>query len=596
MLAQQSLHLVMKNIALLFLVIVFSCKVNDSTKVVQKKENTLDELFKSIEKFEASPEDSLYTGHHPRGKWSSISFESQKNKSDGLKKFVASLESISNSTLSTQERISKAVMFIKLNDQIDVVQHKMILIPFDAEGGFYNQMSYVLPGLSFKDTQDYFDYLTWLPRYDLALHENLALMKKGIEEGIVAPKIIVKNNLALLKPWVVDDYTQSAFYTPIANMASTINDADKAAIKLQSEKVISNVMATYKTIYNFFENEYSAAAKDEAGISFVPGGKAYYENRVRHYTTLPLTPDSIHSLGLAEVARIRTAMKKIIEQVNFKGSFADFLSFLRTDEQFFAKTPQELLNYASWLSKKAEGKLPKFFNHLYDLPFTVEPVPTAIAPTYTSGRYVPGSWETKRAGIYWVNTYDLKSRTLYTLPALTLHEAVPGHHLQHALAAEIKDIPAFRNRYYISAFGEGWGLYTEYLGEEMGMYTTPYELFGRYTYEMWRACRLVVDTGIHYKGWTREHALKFLGENTALSLHEVTTEIDRYIGWPGQALSYKVGEIKIKSLRRKSEEVLGKNFSIGAFHNAVLRNGSIPLVSLEGEIDGYIKKELENLK
>src|SRR5690606_33433110 len=210
-------------------------------------------------------------------------------------------------------------------------------------------------------------------------------------------------------------------------------------------------------------------------------------------------------------------------------------------------------------------------------PFTVEPVPDAIAPTYTGGRYVSGSWEGKRAGIYWVNTYNLKSRTWYTLPALTLHEAVPGHHLQISLAAELKDLPRFRTRYYISAFGEGWGLYSEYLGEEMGMYATPYDLFGRYTYEMWRACRLVVDTGIHYKGWTREQALNYLAGNTALSMHEVTTEIDRYIGWPGQALSYKIGEIKIKALRKKAEEALGDQFKIGAFHQAILQNGSVPL-------------------
>jgi uncharacterized protein (DUF885 family) len=221
-------------------------------------------------------------------------------------------------------------------------------------------------------------------------------------------------------------------------------------------------VATYQEVNSFFEGEYMTAAKDEPGISFIPGGKEYYENRVKHYSTLSLTPDSVHNLGLSEVARIKASMEKIIYDVNFKGSFADFIKFLRTDPQFYPKTPQDLLNYASWLSKKAEGKLPKYFNKLYTLPFTVEPVPMSIAPTYTAGRFVPGSWETKRAGIYWVNTYDLKSRTLYTLPALTLHEAVPGHHLQGSLAAEIKDIPPFRNRYYISAFGEGWGLYSEY--------------------------------------------------------------------------------------------------------------------------------------
>jgi uncharacterized protein (DUF885 family) len=482
-------------------------------------------------------------------------------------------------------------MLINLTDQIDLISHRMILIPFNAEGGFYNRFSYFPNNLPFKTAKDYYNYVAWLPEYDRILKENLALMKKGIAEGVVAPKVIVRNTLELLKPWTQQQYEQSVFYGPITRMPASIDEADRKTLEQESKRVINDLLATYQQLTDFFANEYMAAAKEEPGISFVPGGKEYYENRVRHYTTLPLTPDSVHNLGLAEVSRIRAAMEKIIAEKKFKGSFADFLKFLRTDPQFFAKTPQELLNYASWLSKKAEGQIPKFFNKLYTLPFTVEPVPASIAPTYTSGRYVGGSWETKRPGIYWVNTYDLKSRTLYTIPALTVHEAVPGHHLQGALAAEIKnDLPPFRNRYYISAFGEGWGLYCEYLGEEMGMYSTPYELFGRYTYEMWRACRLVVDTGIHYKGWTREQALKFLAENTALSLHEVTTEIDRYIGWPGQALSYKVGEIKIKALRKKAEDALGKDFNIGEFHATILKNGSVPLGVLERQVEGYISE------
>jgi len=557
-----------------------------------KQDERLSRLFNAIEKLNAAPEDSLYRGEHPLGPWSSVSYESQKIMADSLKKYQVALAAIDETSLSMQEKISRAVMLISLKDQIDKVTYKMIFIPFDAEGGFYNQVSYSLSGLPFHSAKNYQDYLAWLPRYDLLLQENLGLMKQGMKEGIVAPKIIVNNTLELLKPWVVKDIQQSSFYEPVANMPKTITEADQTAIRLKSENVIGHLLATYQAVYSFFANEYMAAAKENPGIKWVPGGKEYYENRVRHYTTLPLSPDSIHRLGLAEVARIHKAMEASMKEVNFKGSYAGFLKFLRTDPQFYAKTPQELLNYASWLSKKAEGQLPKFFNTLYNLPFTVEPVPASIAPTYTAGRYVGGSWEAKRAGIYWVNTYDLPSRTLYTMPALTLHEAVPGHHLQGAIAAEIKGLPNFRRRYYISAFGEGWGLYCEYLGEEMGMYTTAYERFGRYTYEMWRACRLVVDTGLHDKGWTRDEALKFLAENTALSIHEVTTEIDRYIGWPGQALSYKIGELKIKSLRKKSEEALGKKFDIGAFHQAILQNGSVPLTLLEKQIDAYIEKTL----
>ncbi len=587
----------MKNIPFFLLIILMACAGNDSKRNTSKSSAALLEVFEAIDRYGRAPEDSLYKGKHPQGIWSSVSFESQLKQADSLKKYKAAIEAIDDSTLSEQEKISKEVMLISLNDQIDAIRYKNILIPFNAEGGFYNRMAFSLNNLPFKSSKDYYDYITWLPEFDRTLKENIALMRKGIADSVVAPKVIVRNTLELLKPWTVDNYRESVFYGPFKHMPESIDEADRKSIEQESERVLTALMATYKELNAFFANEYMAVAKEKPGISFVPGGKEYYENRVRHYTTLPLTPDSVHNLGLVEVARIRAGMDKIITDLKFKGSFAEFLKFLRTDERFYAKTPQDLLNYASWLSKKAEGQLPKFFNKLYTLPFTVEPVPAAIAPTYTSGRYVGGSWDSKRAGIYWVNTYDLKSRTLYTLPALTVHEAVPGHHLQGALAAEIKnDLPAFRNRYYISAFGEGWGLYSEYLGEEMGMYTTPYEMFGRYTYEMWRACRLVVDTGIHYKGWSREQALKFLAENTALSMHEVTTEIDRYIGWPGQALSYKIGEIKIKALRRSAEEALGKDFNIGEFHSAILQNGSVPLSVLERQVNNYIQSVLDKSK
>lgn len=550
----------------------------------------LNDLFKQIDRRGGSREGALYRGQHPKGKWSSISLNTQQLEADTVRGFIKKLEAINDASLSTQEKISKEVMLIRLRDQVAAIDYKMVLIPFNAEGGFYNQMSFSLSRLPFNDAANYNDYLGWIPEYENRLKENLALMRLGIKEKIVAPKVIVNNTLSLLKAWVPDDYRKSPFYAPLDKMPSTISVADQQAIRTKADKVIGDLHKTYVSVRTFFETEYMKAANEKPGIMFVPNGKEYYENRVRHYTTLPLTPDSVHALGLKEVARIRAAMDKIIADLKFEGSFQDFLTFLRTDEQFFAKTPQELLNRAAWLSKKAEGQLPRLFNKLYTLPFTVEPVPDAIAPTYTGGRYVPGSWDGKRPGTYWVNTYDLKSRTLYTLPALTVHEAVPGHHLQGALAAEIKNIPSFRNRNYISAFGEGWGLYSEYLGEEMGMYSTPYELFGRYTYEMWRACRLVVDTGIHFKGWSRDQALKYLADNTALSLHEVTTEIDRYIGWPGQAVSYKVGEIKIKDLRSKSEQALGKSFNIGEFHDVILRNGSIPLTALEQEVNRYIEE------
>jgi len=294
------------------------------------------------------------------------------------------------------------------------------------------------------------------------------------------------------------------------------------------------------------------------------------------------------------VARIKKEMIKIIDELKFKGSFEEFFEFLRTDEQFYAKTPRELLMYARDISKRADEQLPRFFKTLPRKPYGVAPVPDAIAPKYTGGRYVGTSKNSTDPGYYWVNTYDLKSRTLYTIPALTVHEAVPGHHLQSALNNELGDsIPRFRRNLYLSAYGEGWGLYTEFLADEMGIYTTPYEKFGKFTYEMWRACRLVVDTGLHAKRWSKEKAIDYMSKNTALSLHEVNTEIDRYISWPGQALSYKIGELKIRELRSKAKNELGDKFDIREFHEKILEYGTVTLPTLERRINNYIEKKNE---
>jgi uncharacterized protein (DUF885 family) len=501
------------------------------------------------------------------------------------------LQKIPNNQLNRQEQITKSIMSLNLQDHLSAVKYKIVFIPFDAEGGFYNAINYRLADIGFRTYQDYQKYLNWLPTYFKYLKQNQTLMEQGIREKIVAPKVIVENNIKLMEVWTSNELDKNPLTIPFAKFPKELTDNEKVILIQQIKDALEKQIApAYRQLRDFMQKVYLPSAQDKVGIGHIPNGKAYYENRVQHYTTLSISSDSVFNLGLQEVKRIRTAMEKIIAELQFKGSFADFIQFLRTDSQFYPKSPEALLQYAAWLSKKAEGQLPRLFANLYTLPFTVEPVPADIAPYYTGGRYVPGNREKNRAGIYWVNTYQLPSRTLYTLPALTLHEAVPGHHLQIMKTSELKDIPDFRRHYYISAFGEGWGLYAEYLGEEMNMYNTPYELFGRYTYEMWRACRLVVDVGMHYKNWDRAQAVKFMAENTALSLHEVNTEIDRYIGWPGQALSYKIGEIKIKQLRERAEQALGEKFNIQQFHEAILKNGSVTLSILEDEIEEYIKR------
>lgn len=561
-----------------------------SSLTIAQQHEKLNQLFDEIEEISSSyaVDNPIMNGQHA----SQFRFQTISNKleeAEKLKVMLSALKAINESELTEQDCINKAIMLLRLENIITQVEYKIYLIPFNSEGGFFNSPSFFLSNLPFNTVKDYEDYLGWLPSFVDYLTYNQGLLKEGIKEQIQAPKVIVRNILSLLAPWTQEDATLHPFYMPIANLPESISTADRIRIESAATSMIQNtILPAYLNLKEFLMDEYLPPAPKKVGISNIRNGRAYYENRVRHFTTLDISPDEVFSIGEAEVTRIKKLMEQIIDDVQFKGSFADFCQFLRTDEQFYPKSEQELLNYASWLSKKAEGQLPRLFSKLYELPFTVEPVPSDIAPNYTGGRYVNGNRERNRPGIYWVNTYNLKSRTLYTLPALSLHEAVPGHHLQIQLASELTDVPDFRKYYYISAFGEGWGLYSEFLGEEMGMYTTPYDLFGRYTYEMWRACRLVVDVGMHYKGWTREEAIEFMAGNTALSLHEVNTEIDRYIGWPGQAVSYKMGELTIIRLRKEAEQALGDQFDIQDFHQSVLKNGSVPLPALEDQVHRYI--------
>ena len=350
------------------------------------------------------------------------------------------------------------------------------------------------------------------------------------------------------------------------------------------------VIPAYRSFLDFMVEEYIPACRSTLGASELPNGRDYYAYLVRHHTTLDITPAEVHEIGLAEVARIRGEMTAIIDELGFEGDFAEFLEFLRTDSQFFVETPEELLKEASYIAKKMDGQLPRFFKTLPRLPYGVEPVPAHIAPKYTAGRYVGAPLGSTKPGYYWVNTYALESRPLWALPALTLHEAVPGHHLQNALRQELEDLPNFRRFSGVNAYGEGWGLYSEWLGIEAGIYEDLYQHFGRLTYEMWRACRLVVDTGLHAMGWSRQQAMDFMAANTALSLHEITTETDRYISWPGQALAYKMGQIKIMELRRRAEEQLGETFDVREFHDVILLNGPVPLTVLEDQIDDYIER------
>lgn len=538
---------------------------------------------------QTNPNLSLWNGLHP-DEIIFIQLDEYFSIQDKYRRALKRLEAIPKSSLDHQEQISKAVMRLKLNDHLSHYIFKKHLVPFNSEGGFYNSPAYFLPNLPFDSLSDFKAYVHWLPSFAPFIESHINLMRLGIEQNSMVSKLVVEKNLMLLHQWVNTDVSRSPFYKPLELAEKLLSNSEFSKIDSTVQVIIrTKILPAYQKFYDFLKNEYLSECKTSIGIGYSDAGKAYYENRLSYYATMPLEADSVFNLGKLEVKRIRKKMDSIITLLEFRGDWDEFLTFLRNSPQFYAKTPEELLNRAKNLSSKAELKLPLFFSHLYKLPYVVEAVPEEIAPNYTSGRYVHGDITKQQPGKYWVNTYNLPSRTLYTLPALTLHEAIPGHHLQTTIASEAMDLPEFRSLYYISAFGEGWALYCEYLGEEMGMYSNAYELFGRYTYEMWRACRLVVDVGIHYKGWSRDRAVNYLSKNTALSIHEVNTEIDRYIGWPGQAISYKIGEIVIKDLRIKAEKALGDQFDIREFHYRILRNGSVPLPVLISEIDLYIQ-------
>ncbi len=465
-------------------------------------------------------------------------------------------------------------------------------IPFTNDSGFFNEMAYISRQTTFETVDDYEAYaarLTELPRY---FRQHRANMDRGVKTGMVASGQILPGIADMVKTLGSGKVQDHPFFQPFTVYPGTLSQAEQKRLKALGEAAMKTaVLPAYKDLHKYLKTRYMPKARSSVGIGTTPEGRQYYKALTHHFTTLDISPDEVHQIGLDEVARIRSEMDAVIATTDFEGSFAEFLDFLRTDPQFYTDSPEQLLKEAAYIAKKIDGQMPQFFGTLPRLPYGVMAVPKEIAPNYTTGRYWSGNPSQGRAGNYVVNTYNLAQRPLYNLPALTAHEGVPGHHHQISLAQELKDLPKFRQNLYPNAFGEGWGLYSEKLGEEMGIYTTPYEKFGRLTYEMWRACRLVVDTGMHWKGWTREQAEACFFENSALAPHNIKTEVERYISWPGQALAYKMGELKIIELRRRAEAALGDSFSLRDFHDAVLLDGGVPLGILEAKIDRWIGEQ-----
>ena len=494
------------------------------------------------------------------------------------------LAAVKPSELSAEDQVNFAVYRPQIENLAAGIRLRDYEMPFNSDSQFWSDLTFMAnrPFKNDKAARAYIARLDDVPRY---FGEQLVNMRAGLKRGFSVPRAVLEGRDVSISTIAEAKSAQdSVFYKPFKQLPSTIESDEQARLRADAERAIrEHVLPAYANLLKFFRDEYVPQARKSLAAEALPDGKTYYRQQIREYTTLDLTPDAIHEIGIKEVARIDAQMRETMRATGFKGDFAAFLKFLRSDPQFYAKTPEELLMRAAWIAKRVDGKLGQYFGMLPRGRFTIEPVPAAIAPFWTAGR--------GGAHTYWVNTYELPSRPLYNLPALTLHESAPGHALQGEIAEESKAQPEFRSKNYISAYGEGWALYSEKLGQEMGIYETPYEDFGRLSYEMWRAARLVIDTGVHHKGWSRAQAIDYLASHTALSQHEVETEVDRYISWPGQALSYKLGEIKIVELRARSEKALGSKFDIRAFHDEVLGLGSVPLPVLEQRIDAFIAEQ-----
>lgn len=567
-----------------------------SDTTVSTSDQQLQQLIHTYQQFyqKSSPFNEPAEGGN-NGKLPNLSPDFLAKQNKKRQNIFNALIKIDVNELSTNNQINSAVLIYTLKNQLDSYTNKEHYMPLTAESGFHVWIANISQQVNLKSEQDYRDYLLKLRALPHYFEQQIAWMDLGIEAGITQPKIVLKGFEQSIIAFIKEDVTKSVYYKPFEKISGHVSPEIQQSIRAEAKKIlIEQIMPTYQNYYDYMVNRYQPHARDNIAATSLPNGKGYYQNRVKHYTTIDITAEQVHQKGLAEVKRIRAEMEDIIKQVKFDGDFKAFVDFLRNDPQFYAKTPIALLKEASYLAKKMDAKLPSLFKTLPRTPYGVVEVPANIAPKYTTGRY-SGPARDDQAGNYWVNTYRLDRRPLYVLPALTLHEAVPGHHLQGSIAKEMQNVPKFRNRTYISAFGEGWGLYSEYLGIEAGIYETPYQNFGRLTYEMWRACRLVVDTGMHAQGWSRQQAIDYLANNTALSLHNVQTEIDRYISWPGQALSYKIGELTIKRLRKDAEKSLGEKFDLRDFHDQILKNGSMPLSMLEKVIEQYIteKKKLK---
>lgn len=528
--------------------------------------------------------DACYNDRLPR---ETLADQARRNKHE--REILKRLEAIPRDKLSRPDQVNYDIFRRERQDGISEVEFQSYLMPITNRSGFHISFPELPKHTPLVTLKDYENYVARLRAFKQFALDNIELMREGVKQGFTTPAVVLEKVEDSIAPHVVEDPTRSLLFEPFTNFPDSIGADDRARLTIEGKAAIAeNVVPGYRALLEFITKEYVPACRQQIGASALPRGREFYRYRVKHFTTLDIDPEQVHETGLAEVKRIKAEMQDVIKRVGFQGDFAAFVEHLRTDPKFYVDTPEQLMKETGLVLKKIDGELPKLFKTLPRTPYGIREIPAFIAPRTTTAYYQPPAGDGTRAGFYYVNTYNLKCRPLFEIEALSLHEAVPGHHLQIALQQELKGQPEFRRFAHPTAFIEGWGLYAESLGKEIGFYKDPYSDFGRLSYEMWRACRLVVDTGMHYLGWTRERAIQFMADNTALTLHNIAAEVDRYISWPGQATAYKMGELKIRALREEAEKQLGEKFDVRQFHDVVLGSGAVPLDVLDENVKAYI--------
>jgi uncharacterized protein (DUF885 family) len=524
-----------------------------------------------------------------------VSLPARERYRDRQQRELSELLEINREQLSRSDQIHYDIFRRGLEMDLAEYEFGAHLIPLTNRSGFHVEFPDLPDTVPLESRRDFENYLARLEAFGTYVDQHLDVMRVGLERGMVLPGVSLDGFERTVRPHIVENPVESLLYAPFRSSLEFLEEEDRERLTHRAREAIQEVVVPgYRRLLEFMQTEYIPGARGSIGASALPRGREFYRHRVQLFTTLDLTPEQVHQVGLDEVARIGAEMRAIPAKVEFEGDYSAFVEHLRTSPEFYPKTADELLREVAYVLKRMDGELPRLFRTLPRTPYGIRVIPEFIAPYTTTAYYMQPSGDGRRAGFYYVNTYNLRSRPLFEVEALSLHEAVPGHHLQLALQQELEGLPMFRRFTELTAFVEGWGLYAERLGLEVGFYQDPISDFGRLSYEMWRACRLVVDTGMHYLGWTRQQAIDYMLEHTALSRHNVEAEVDRYIAWPGQALGYKIGELKIRELRRWAEEKLEDRFDLREFHEVVLGSGSVPLTVLEENVQRWVTETLDS--